>query len=92
MADCLEHYRPDNLDIPECPGGYTGNRGYHDVEPRVAGSLQVGFCRIGSRPLAASHPLRPRTGRDVLITQLLNPWPRDRLLVLVYDADLEASE
>ena len=37
-------------------------------------------------------PLRPRTWRDVLITQLMDPWPRDRLLVLVYDADLEASE
>ena len=55
MTDCLERCRPDNLDLQECPGGYTGNRGNHDVEPRVAGALQVGFFRIGSRPLAASH-------------------------------------
>ena len=34
--------------------------------------------------------LRPQIWRDVL-TQL-HPWPRDRLLVLVYDVDLEASE
>ena len=64
-------------------------------QPWFGGSfrrLSSARIRADWESAARGQPLlQPRIGRDVLITQLY-PWPRDRLLVLVYDVDLEASE